>query len=108
MKNKLIVAGLLAGTLVAAGCATEKDDQAALQAQAKITKDQAQQTALTKAPGGTIKEGELEKEHGKLIWSFDIAMPGTPNITEVGVDAITGEVVSVDTETPEQQKKEND
>jgi uncharacterized membrane protein YkoI len=79
-----------------------------LQAQAKISKEQAQQIALTKAPGGTVKEGELEKEKGKLIWSFDIATPGSKDITEVGVDAITGEVVSVEKETPEQQKKEKD
>lgn len=79
-----------------------------MQAQAKVTKEQAQETALTKAPGGTIKEGELEKENGKLIWSFDIATPGSKNITEVNVDAITGSIVSVGTETPADQAKEKD
>ncbi len=108
VKNKFIIAALAAAAIIVAGCETAKQEQAELQSQAKITKEQAQQTALTKAPGGTIKEGELEKEKGKLIWSFDIATPGSPNITEVGVDAITGDVVSVDTETPEQQKKEKD
>src|ERR1039458_7162093 len=105
MKNKIIIAGLLAAAIVAvgaAGCASE------MQAQAKISKEQAQQTALAKAPGGTIKEGELEKEKGKLIWSFDISTPGSPNTTEVNVDAITGDVISVETETPAQQKKEKD
>ena len=111
MKNKIVIAGLLAAAIVvvgAVGCVTEKQEQAELQAQAKISKEQAQQTALAKAPGGTVKEGELEKEKGKLIWSFDIATPGSKDITEVGVDAITGEVVSVEKETPEQQKKEKD
>jgi uncharacterized membrane protein YkoI len=108
MKNKIILAGLAAAAIVIAGCETEKQEQAELQAQAKISQEQAQQTALAKAPGGTVKEGELEKEKGKLIWSFDIATPGSPNITEVGVDAITGDVVSVETETPEQQQKEKD
>ena len=111
MKNKIIIAGLLAAAIVAvgaAGCASEKQEQAELQAQAKISKEQAQQTALAKAPGGTIKEGELEKEKGKLIWSFDIATPDSKDITEVNVDAITGDVVSVEKETPEQQKKEKD
>jgi uncharacterized membrane protein YkoI len=111
MKNKIIIAGLLAAAIVAvgaAGCASEKQEQAELQAQAKISKEQAQQTALAKAPGGTIKEGELEKEKGKLIWSFDISTPGSPNTTEVNVDAITGDVISVETETPAQQKKEKD
>lgn len=111
MKNKTIIAGLLAAAIVmigAAGCASEKAEQAEMQAQARISKEQAQQTALAKAPGGTVKEAELEKEKGKLIWSFDIATPGSKDITEVGVDAISGEVVSVETETPEQQKKEKD
>jgi len=111
MKNKIILSSLLAAGLVAgglAGCESEKQQRAELQAQAKISKAQAEQTALTKAPGGTVKEGELEKEKGKLIWSFDITTPGSPNITEVNVDAITGDVVSVETETPEQQKKEKD
>ena len=111
MKNKTIVAGLLAAAIIAvgaAGCATEKQEQARLQAQAKISKEQAQQTALAKAPGGTVKEGELENEKGKLIWSFDISTPGSRDITEVGVDAINGEVISVDKETPEAQAKEKD
>jgi uncharacterized membrane protein YkoI len=111
MKNKTIIAGLLATGIVAiaaAGCMSEKQEQAELQAQAKISKEQAQQTALAKAPGGTVKEGELEKEKGKIIWSFDIATPDSKDITEVGVDAITGEVLSVEKETPEQQAKEKD
>jgi len=111
MKNKVIISGVLAAAIIAlgaAGCASEKQEQAELQAQAKISKEQAQQTALAKAPGGTIKEGELEKEKGKLIWSFDITIPDSKDITEVNVDAITGDVVSVEKETPEQQAKEKD
>jgi uncharacterized membrane protein YkoI len=109
MKNKIIINGILAVALVAlgnTGCATEKQEQAELQAQAKISKEQAQQTALGKVPGGTVKDGELEKEKGKLIWSFDIAVADTKDIKEVAVDAVTGTVVSVETETPEDQAKE--
>lgn len=40
------------------------------------------------------------------MWSFDIATPGTSDITEVQVDAVTGEVVSVEKETPAQQQAE--
>ena len=89
-----------------AGCASEKQEQANLLAQARISRGDAEKTALAKAPNGTVKEAELEKENGKLIWSFDIATPGSQNITEVGVDAISGEVISVASETPEQQAKE--
>ncbi|HWV98240.1 MAG TPA: PepSY domain-containing protein [Candidatus Acidoferrum sp.] len=100
----VIVIGLFAG------CASEKNErkesQAKLQAEARISRADAEKVALTKAPNGTIKEAELEREKGKLIWSFDIATPGTQDITEVAVDAITGQVVAVENETPAQQEKE--
>ena len=73
---------------------------------ARISKEEAQATALAQVPGGTVKEGELEKEHGKWIWSFDIATAGSPDIKEVAVDAHTGQVSGVETETPEQQARE--
>jgi uncharacterized membrane protein YkoI len=108
MKNKLTIINLVAVivALGAAGCASEQQEQAEMQSQAKISKEQAQQTALAKAPGGSIKEGELEKEKGKLIWSFDIA--GSPGVTEVNVDAITGEVVGVEDESSGKESKEKD
>jgi len=58
-------------------------------------------------PTGKITAGELEKEHGLLIWSFDIAIPHSKNIKEVQVNAVTGKIVSVQTETPADQAKEN-
>jgi hypothetical protein len=102
----LLLLGLLAGGMTA--CKTERgeENEGKLAAQAKVTRAEAERTALAKVPGGTIKEGGLEKEKGKLIWSFDIATPGTKNITEVAVDAETGVIVSVDTETPKDEAKE--
>jgi uncharacterized membrane protein YkoI len=109
MKIKNIIGFLLAVGLLA-GCASERherhEDQAKLQAEAKVTRADAEKVALTQAPNGTVKEGELEREHGKLIWSFDIVTPDSKDITEVAVDAITGAVVAVEKETPEQQAKE--
>lgn len=112
MKIKLLAAMTLAAVL-AAGCATEghkhhHNDQAKLQAEAKISKETATQTALAHVPNGTVKESELEREHGKLIWSFDISTPGAREITEVNVDAITGQVVSTSKESPEDESKEKD
>ena len=109
MKTKNIICSLLTvGLLVAvvAGCATEQQKQAKLAAQAKISRAVAEQTALARVPGGTIKEGELEKEGGKLVWSFDIATAGSKDITEILVDAKTGAIVSEEKESPEQQAKE--
>ena len=109
MKTKCIICSLLTLTLLAngpTGCATKEQKQAKLQAEAKISRADAEKIALAKAPGGTIKEGEIEKEKGRLIWSFDIATAGTSDITEVNVDALTGEVVSVDKESAEREAKE--
>jgi len=110
MRMKGILSAVAAATLVMAlltGCATEKD-QAKLEAQAKISKAEAQKIALGRVPGGTVKEGEIEKEKGKLIWSFDIATTNRTDITEVNVDALTGQVVSVEKETPKEEAKEKE
>jgi hypothetical protein len=104
--RSMLTLGLLAGGLV--GCATEKESEAKLQAQARVTRSDAERIALAKVPGGTVKEGELEKEKGKLIWSFDIATPGSRNITEVAVDAVTGDVLSIEKETPKQEANEKE
>ena len=95
LKTHLIICSILAaGFLV--GCATESDSK--LQAEAKVSKADAQATALTQVPNGTYKDCELERENGKLIWSFGFTTPDTKDITEVNVDAVTGTVVNVEHE----------
>ena len=80
------------------------EQQAKLASQARITKEQAKQIALRRAPG-SVESGELEREHGKLVYSFDIRnSKGT--IDEVQVSAITGRVVRVEHETKAQEKAE--
>ncbi len=86
--------------MLAASCATTQT--------AKVPRADAERIALTRAPGGTVREGELEKENGRLVWSFDIATPGTPDVTEVQVDAVSGEIVSVEIESSEKQRKERE
>ena len=103
--RSLLTLGLLAAcsapTLAAAG-----ESQTVLKAQAQVTEAKARKTALAKVPGGSVKSSDLEKERGKLIWSFDIAMPKSRNVTEVQVDAKTGKIVSTQIETPADQAKE--
>ncbi len=53
-----------------------------------------------------MKDSELEREHGKLIWSFDLTTPKTKEITEVAVDAKTGKVIDVHVETAKDEAKE--
>ncbi|MEY2479343.1 MAG: hypothetical protein QOI04_270 [Verrucomicrobiota bacterium] len=80
--------------------------QADLMREATVSKSSAEKTALEKVPNGAIKSEELEREHGKLVWSFDIATSGTKNITEVQVDAKTGQIISTKIESPKDQAKE--
>lgn len=61
--------------------------------QAKISMQQARQTALNAFPGGKIMKSELEHEGGGsgLRYSFD--MKQGKHWREVGVDATTGKVL---------------
>jgi uncharacterized membrane protein YkoI len=78
--------------------------QEKLAREAKITKEEAQATALKREPG-TVESAELEREHKRLVWSFDIRnSKGT--ITEVQVSAITGKVVRVEHENKKQEADE--
>ncbi|HEY5403890.1 MAG TPA: PepSY domain-containing protein [Pyrinomonadaceae bacterium] len=82
----------------------ETKEQQKLARLAKVTKEAAQETALKRAPGN-VESSELEKEHGKLVYSFDIRNEkGT--ITEVQVSAITGKVVRVEHESKQQEEAE--
>jgi uncharacterized membrane protein YkoI len=86
--------------------AKKANSQAALQAEAKIPEATARATALAEVPNGTVKSEELERENGKLIYSYDITVPGKSGIEEVAVNAIDGTVVSKAHETPKMEKKE--
>ena len=66
-------------------------DQSALQAQAKITVEQAQQAALTANPGGTILKTDLDDENGALVYSVEFT-----GGLEVKVDAMTGSVLTTE------------
>lgn len=85
---------------------TMKEARHGLLAQAKINPDTARAIALRRVPGGQIQEAEVEMEHKKLVFSFDITVPGRKGIEEVLVDALTGEVLSAEHETPAMEAAE--
>ncbi|MEA2693287.1 MAG: hypothetical protein QOJ16_2674 [Acidobacteriota bacterium] len=86
--------------------AVKSDVPAALAKKAKITLDAARATALAQVPNGTVKSEELEREHGKLIYSFDIQVPGKSGIEEVNVNAIDGKVVNKKHESAKTEARE--
>ena len=91
-------------TLIAATAMAVSTFAATTAAKPKITMGQARAIALKKAPG-TIKSAELENEHGKLIYSFDIATSAKA-ITEVNVDALNGKIVAVQHENAAKEAAE--
>jgi Peptidase propeptide and YPEB domain len=72
----------------------------------KITKSKAERIALAKMPGGRIRSAELETAHGRHFWSVYIAKPGSKNAKEIRVDAVSGQILAVQTERPEDQAEE--
>lgn len=75
-------------------------------ARAVVTADSARKLALAQVPNGRIDEEEIEEEHGKLVFSFDIKVPGKTGVDEVLIDARTGALVSKSHETPRQAAQE--
>lgn len=107
--TRITIATLVASLAIAGSAAAQKakpETQAQLMRQAKITKSAATKTALSQVPGGKVKSSEIERENGKLIYSFDIKVAGKTGIEEINVDAITGDVVAHEHETPKAEKTE--
>src|SRR5689334_19482299 len=73
---------------------------APLLAQSFITRNQAAAVALETAHHGSIIVGDLERHEGRLVWSFDISIPGSRNVKVVEVDAYSGAVVTNTVEPP--------
>jgi uncharacterized membrane protein YkoI len=72
---------------------------------AKITADSAIAVAKARLPRGTISAAEIEREGGKLIYSFEFKTAGKSGIDEVNVDALTGKLVgNVEHESPPAKK----
>jgi uncharacterized membrane protein YkoI len=106
MTARSILIPSVLGLAIAGATMAAEPSQAALAAQAKITRAAAEKIALGKVPSGRIKSAELENERGALVWSFDIASPGTRNIHEILVNAKTGKIVHTGIETPKAQANE--
>ena len=67
---------------------------------APLSYDRAEIAALRLVPGGAIVTAGLAREHGRLVWLFDVSVPGSRNLREIHVDASTGAVVSNTLELP--------
>ncbi|HKB80099.1 MAG TPA: PepSY domain-containing protein [Thermoanaerobaculia bacterium] len=100
--KRIWLALLVCFAMVAALGAAET--QAQLQKEAKVSKARAEHIALSRVHQGKIASSELEREHGHLIWSFDIR--SSTGITEVNVDAIDGNVIEARHESASAERAE--
>ena len=109
MKGKLVAATAAVALLATRGYAQasyKKNVPDSLAKQAKITEAAAATAALARVPKGTIESVELEREKGKLIFSYDIKTGGKSGIDEVNIDAVTGKIIAFAHESPAAEKKE--
>jgi hypothetical protein len=108
--NYMMVTMLIAGVLFASGFAlssegTQGQEKGLLTA--TLSMEEAIATAKTKFPGQVL-EAELENEEGKAVYEIEIAST-SGTVTEIKVDAQSGELLSSDIEDhddTEQEKSE--
>jgi Peptidase propeptide and YPEB domain len=102
---KVMFGTFLIGLIAIAAWGTEQGSgsQSAMRKEAKVTMEEAQKAALAKE-SGKIKSKELEREKGRLIYSFDIKT--ADGLHEVNVDAMTGDVIEDTVESAAAEAKE--
>lgn len=110
-RNRLALATLILTLGIASGVVAQgsplkvKEEKKGMFKMVKVAPADAIKTAQAQFPHATIKSGELEKEDGKLIYSFDIQQPGMKGIEEVNIDANTGAVIKTEHEDAVPHKK---
>lgn len=72
-----------------------------------ISMDVARKTATDSMPG-TVQKEELEREHGKWLYSFDLKSVSDSKVHEVQVDAISGKLVSTKAEADDEANEHED
>jgi len=94
------IAALMLATVSAFAQTTyKKEIPAALAKQARVDEATAAAAARASMPNGTIRSVELEREKGRLIYSYDFTVAGKKGVEEVNVDAATGKVIATEHES---------
>ena len=101
-----LAAFLGTGILTAQGV-TVKEEKPGLLKKAAVTAAAAIATAQAKLPNAKLSSAEIERENGRLIYSFDFKTAGRTGIDEVNVDAMTGKLVGgIEHENPAAERAE--
>jgi len=102
----LIAAFMLATLNAYAQTTYKKDIPSALAKEAKVDEATAAAAARARVPNGTIRSVELEREQGRLIYSYDFTVTGKKGVEEVNVDAASGKVVATEHESAATERTE--
>ena len=102
----LIAAFMLATLNAYAQRTYKKDIPSALAKEAKVDEATAAAAARARVPNGTIRSVELEREKGRLIYSYDFTVTGKKGVEEVNVDAASGKVVATEHESAATERTE--
>jgi uncharacterized membrane protein YkoI len=101
----ILLASLLAGAATTPVLAQNPPAHRAAE-QPRISMETARRTALARVPNSTVKSEELERENGRLVYSFDLEVKGQSGMEEVWVDAMDGHVVKVEHESAKHERAE--
>jgi hypothetical protein len=106
-RNIACIAALMLATVSAYAQTTyKKDVPAALAKEARVDEATAAATACARMPNGTIRSVELEREKGRLIYSYDFIVAGKKRVEELNVDAVTGKVIATEHESAATERAE--
>ena len=107
-RNIAFIAALMLATVNASAQTTyKKDIPTALAKEAKVDEVTAAAAARARMPNGTIRSVELEREKGRLIYSYDFTVAGKKGVEEVNVDAVTGKVIATEHESAAAERAES-
>ncbi len=95
----------VAASLSLAGLVSAESEREMMR-EAKVDRMHAERIAVAAAHGGKVVEIELEREHGKLIWSCDVVKENSKMVTDVEIDAKLGKVLSVKQESAAKKAKD--
>lgn len=102
MKRNILIAGVaglvLLGGAVGAGAfneTTENSAQTANKTENTITMEKAEEIAVKEA-GGTVEKVEYDKDNGRQNYEVELRGQDGDDDTDVKIDALTGEVITID------------
>jgi hypothetical protein len=105
-KHSCCVSYLAVALAIASAAPIFATEQGQAKHAGNIKKSQAEQIALNKIRGGTIRSAELQVANGSHFWAVFVAKPDRINAKEVHIDATSGKILAVQTERPEDQAEE--